>query len=220
MAVVSCKFCKKQFDREKLPFVQIPVGKVMRYAHPDCYKQAKENKLIEGDYEVTDPTDSVMCAFCYKPLKRSSVDCKEISPGRYMHLACYEQDKAKEKTPEEKLMDFLMAQCKYEFVPPSIRKQINKMVEQNGFSYSGIHGTLKYWYVIKGNKIDRENPVGIVPYIYDQAREFYKQKAQIAQANKKIQALNKVEYITIQRPILKPKKDNNFSFLDEEVNNE
>ena len=154
LAIVTCKFCKKQFDRERLPFVQIPTGKVMRYAHPDCYKQAKENKLIDGEYEITDPTDSVMCAFCNKPLKRSSINCKEVAPGRFMHLACFALDQAKEKTPEEKLMDFLMNNCRYDFVPANVQKQIKRMIDQSGFTYSGIHGTLKYWWIIKGKNID------------------------------------------------------------------
>lgn len=218
MAIVTCKFCGKKFDREILPFIQIPTGKVMRYAHPDCYKEAKTNGLIKENYEIIDPKDNVMCAFCFQAMKRSSVDCKEISPGRFAHLSCFEKDKLKEKTPEEKLSEFLKTQCRWEFVPPSIMKQINKMVEQNNFTYSGIHGTLKYWYIIKGNNIDRDNPVGIVPYIYEQAKLFYKHKAEIQEKNKRQLQMKQptINYITIKKPTLETKKDTAFSFLDEE----
>ena len=217
MAKVQCKYCKQQFDREKIKFVQIPVGKVFRYAHPDCYKAAVANGIETAECEILDPADNVMCAFCNKALRRTSADCVEVSPGRYMHVACAEQDKAKEKDPKEKLFDFLMEMCRWEFVPPGIQKQIQKMIDTNGFTYSGIHGSLKYWYFVKGNNVDRENPIGIVPYIYDKAKQFYKQKAMLRESNNKAiqEQTNRINYIKIKKPIRQSTQNDNFSFLDE-----
>ena len=47
MAIVKCKYCNKQFDREKVPYVQIPYGpKSFRYGHSACYIDAV-NKSIK-----------------------------------------------------------------------------------------------------------------------------------------------------------------------------
>jgi len=44
MAQVKCKYCGKQFDREKEPYIQIPYGKTFRYGHANCYIDAVNNK--------------------------------------------------------------------------------------------------------------------------------------------------------------------------------
>ena len=73
MAIVSCKFCGQKFDREQLPFIQIPAGKVFRYAHPKCYKDAVANKLVADGLEICDPKDNIICPICRKALRKSSV---------------------------------------------------------------------------------------------------------------------------------------------------
>lgn len=221
LAIVTCKYCGKQFNRDILPFVQIPAGTRFRYAHSDCYKDVFQNGIEKNEYEIVDPKDNVMCAFCKKPIKKSSADCVDIGGGRYMHTACAEKDKLREKTPQEKLYEFLMTQCHYEFVPPNIQKQIQKMIEQNGYTYSGIHGTLRYWYIVKGEPIYKDNPVGIVPYKYEEAKEFYKLKQQLKQKNQEaLSQTTAIKYITIKKPIIEKKKSTAFSFLDEEGANE
>ena len=34
--IVTCQYCRKKFDRDKIPFVQISPK---RYAHKDCSKE-------------------------------------------------------------------------------------------------------------------------------------------------------------------------------------
>lgn len=47
MATVKCKYCGKQFDRTKEPYIQVPYGeKSFRYGHGNCYIDAV-NKQIE-----------------------------------------------------------------------------------------------------------------------------------------------------------------------------
>ena len=218
MATVTCKYCSKQFNRDVLPFVQIPASTRFRYAHVECYKEAVNNGIEKNKYEIIDPKDNVMCAGCGKALKKNSADCVDMGGGRYMHAACAEKDKLREKTPQEKLYEFLITQFHYEFVPPGIQKQIQKMIEQNGYTYSGIHGTLRYWYIIKSEPLYKENPVGIVPYAYEEAKNFYKLKQQLKVKNQEMlqKATLDTKYITIKKPIIKQKKSMEFSFLDEE----
>ena len=42
------------------------------------------------------------------------------------------------------------------------------------YSYSGILKTLKWWYDLKGNSVEKANgAIGIVPYVYQQACQYY-----------------------------------------------
>ena len=53
MATVKCKYCGKQFDREKEPYVQIPYGtKSFRYGHSSCYIDAVNKKKERNQYKI------------------------------------------------------------------------------------------------------------------------------------------------------------------------
>lgn len=99
-----------------------------------------------------------------------------------------------------------------------MQKLIENYIKKYNFTYSGIQGTLRYWYIIKQNSIDRENILAIVPYVYDDARQFYKQVYESREKN--AQNLNnyieKTETIKIAKPTLKGMRKTEFSFLDEE----
>ena len=50
MAIVTCKYCKIKFDRDKEEYIQIPYGKSFRYAHANCYIKAKEQGTEKEEY--------------------------------------------------------------------------------------------------------------------------------------------------------------------------
>ena len=73
----------------------------------------------------------------------------------------------KEKEDLRRLEEYIINKYEIEFVYPSIRKQINEYKEQYGYTYSGIHKALVYFYDIKKNSIAKSrNRIGIVPYVY------------------------------------------------------
>lgn len=213
---VHCKFCGEEFDRKKIPFVQIPTGKVMRYAHPVCYKNAVKNGLIEDKYEVTDPKQTAMCRVCLKPVVIDSTDCHKDGES-YFHEGCFIKFKNETLDPLTTLNNYLMSLCGWESVPPGIQKQIQQIVQKENISYDNIRGTLTYWYTIKGEKLNKDNPVGIVPYVYDQAKNFYRKRRELREKNQQLmKEKEKINYLTIKQPKLQPKKSTEFSFLDEE----
>ena len=95
---------------------------------------------------------------------------------RYFHKDCY----IGISTAEEDRDSLYKAMCeifKYEFVVPRIRRQINDMMEEYGYTYKGIELTLDYVYRIE--KMDKEKAnggIGIVPWFYDKASELYLKK--------------------------------------------
>ena len=63
MAVVTCKYCGKKFNREKESYIQIPAGTRFRYGHSQCYLDAvnngKEFVFINVHFSAYDSSGSV-----------------------------------------------------------------------------------------------------------------------------------------------------------------
>ena len=166
--IVTCVYCKKKFDRDKLPFVQISTR---RYAHKECAEQ-EDQRLF------------------------------------------------KEEADKIALENYIIQLLKIDYVTPRIRKQLNTYAEQYGYSYSGMHKALVYFYEIKGNSIEKANGgVGIIPYVYQDAYNYYYAlwEANQANQNKEIETyVPEEQVIKIPVPQRKVKKRKLFAFLDEE----
>ena len=109
-----------------------------------------------------------------------------------------------------------------DYVHPNIQKQINEYTSQMGFTLSGIRSTLYYYFDILNNKPLLSNPtIGIVPYVYPQAKDYYFKIYQAKQLNenKEIKDYKPKEIsVTIRAPERQPlRKRELFTFLDEEV---
>lgn len=104
-------------------------------------------------------------------------------------------------------------------IPLQIQKYLQEHPE---YTYSGIRRTLEYFYEVKHNSIEKANGgIGIVPWVYEEAKQYYYNQWLLSQKNaeKNIQAyVPKVREITIQPPKREPKKRQIFTFLDKEVN--
>lgn len=162
----KCVYCQMEFDRDKLPYVQV---NARRYAHKECAEKFQVNKTQnELDYDA--------------------------------------------------LADYIEKLFGVGYVSARVAKQIKDCREIYGYTYSGMLGTLIYWYEIRKAPIDKANGgIGIVPYIYDQAKEYY---SKIDNAN----ALNegvinyktKVINITINAPERQPVPIKLFNLEEEE----
>ena len=134
MALVNCKYCKKQFDRDKEPFVQIPWGATrFRYGHAQCYLDAfNDPKNSEKEVrKIWNPESATTCFWCYKAIDKTSdsvIPMPEL-PNRWVHKKCAE------KHPEndfELLMIYIIKlfKLKDNYIPQKYRKQLTEY-EQN-----------------------------------------------------------------------------------------
>ena len=107
-----------------------------------------------------------------------------------------------------------------DFINPRIRKQIKDYVEQYKYTYTGITKTLMYFFEVKKNPIEKANGgIGIVPYVYQNAYNYFYELWLAQQKNKEVQIelyQPRVKEIVIPRPERKIKKRPLFTFLDEE----
>jgi hypothetical protein len=165
----------------------------------------------------------VTCIYCKEKFDRDKVPTIQISARRYAHKECAEKDEAS-KTQEQRdleaLEKYIMKLFDMPYVNARIRKQLKEYQEQYNYTYSGILKTLVYWYEIKGNSTEKANGgLGIVPYIYEQACQYYYSLylAKLANEDKDIEEYKpKVKTVEIYPPEAKTKTIRLFNFDDSE----
>ena len=165
----------------------------------------------------------VTCVYCKKKFDRDKIPFVQISQRRYAHKECSEQENQrlfKEEADKIALENYIIQLLKLEYITPRIRKQLNTYQEQYGYTYSGMHKALIYFYEIKGNSVEKANGgIGIIPYVYQDAYNYYYAlwEAQQSNKDKNIETYIPVEEVVrIPVPQRKLKKRKLFTFLDEE----
>ena len=167
---------------------------------------------------------NVTCVYCKEKFDRDKKPYVQISERRYAHKKCADDALAQAKANEDarlSLEKYIIKLLKLDYLEPRIQKQIKTYINDNHYTYSGIEKSLRYFYEVKGNSIEKANGgIGIVPYVYKDAYNYYYAQWEAQQKNKDKQVENyipKEEIIVIKPPQRKVKKRKLFSFLDEEV---
>ena len=165
----------------------------------------------------------VKCKYCGVTFDRDSVPFKQVSERRYAHLACAvaaENEKTQAEKDKQELEDYIKELLEEEYISPKVRKQINSYIEDYNFTYSGMKKALVYFYEIQGNDKKKANGgIGIVPYIYRTAYQYYYSLWLAKQKNEdKDISLFKpvVREVRIVPPQLKPHRRRLFNFFEED----
>ena len=166
----------------------------------------------------------VKCPYCGKTFSRDIEEYVQINSRRYAHKECFDRHNA-ELSQEEKdkiaLDNLIKSLFGYTSIPERVKRQIDDYHNNKKYSYSGISKSLIWFYQIKGNPIEKANGgIGIVPYIYEDARNYYT-AIWIAQQQNQAKPIEQWEpeivEIHIPPPKSKPLQGKKFfSFLDEE----
>lgn len=166
----------------------------------------------------------VKCPYCGKTFSRDVEEYVQINSRRYAHKECFDRHNA-ELSQEEKdkiaLDNLIKSLFGYTSIPERVKRQIDDYHNNKKYSYSGISKSLIWFYQIKGNPIEKANGgIGIVPYIYEDARNYYT-AIWIAQQQNQAKPIEQWEpeivEIHIPPPKSKPLQGKKFfSFLDEE----
>lgn len=168
----------------------------------------------------------VKCSICNETFDRDKVECVATSARRYAHKSCYDRQQgqlSEEEKAREEIFKYLKQLFKENFNKVKIETQLEKMIRENKYNYSGVLKTLVYWYEVKNGDVEKSHySIGIVPYIYKDAYNYYYNiwLAQQANADKNIEIFKpKEKIVVIKNPVRKPKIKRNifsFKFLDEE----
>lgn len=165
----------------------------------------------------------VKCVYCKNTFDRDKEPYEQISERRYAHLSCAiaaKNEKSQADLDKEELEKYILELLKEEFISPRVRKQINQYVQDYNFTYSGMKKALVYFYEVKGNdKSKAAGGIGIVPYVYRDAYNYY---YSLWLANQKNEDKNIVHYVPTVRevripsPQLKQKRRKLFNFFEED----
>ena len=165
----------------------------------------------------------VKCVYCKNTFDRDKEPYRKVSERRYAHLTCAiaaENEKSQAEKDKEDLENYIMNLLGEEFISPRVRKQINSYIETYNFTYSGMKKALVYFYEVKGNdKSKAKGGIGIIPYVYRDAYNYY---YSLWLANQKNEHKVITDYkpvvreVRIPPPQLKPRKRHLFSFFEED----
>ena len=147
------------------------------------------------------------CFYCNEQFDRNQEEWVAVNSRRYAHKKCYEAAQAG-KTQEEKDYEELIKYIKQKFalstVSAKITRQIADYKKEYSFSYTGMLKALTWWFDVQKHTLEGTNGgIGILPYIYNDARTYYYglYMAQMVNSNKDIAHYKrKVEEIEIAPP--------------------
>lgn len=110
----------------------------------------------------------VSCGLCKIKFDRRAEPSEFIS-GKWHHERCAIQVHQKKE-----LYRYICTIFNLKAPGPINFSMINKMVKEKGYTYVGIKNALKYHYEIKNGEVEKsEERIGIVPYVYDEAQNYF-----------------------------------------------
>ena len=119
----------------------------------------------------------VKCIYCQQTFDRDKYPYIQVSSRRYAHPACAQAEnkkKQEEENDKEKFEKYVMDLLNETYINARVRKQMNTFIEDYNYTYSGMLKALVYFYEVKGNNKAKANGgIGIIPYIYKDAYNYY-----------------------------------------------
>lgn len=176
----------------------------------------------------------VKCLQCGQSFDRTKIEAIAIG-RRYIHATCKpaydaaqdekkakEEAKAKEAEALNSLKAYILQLFDTEYINPKISKQIHDFYTVNHFTYSGMEKSLRYFFEVKNKPIeDAHGGIGIIPYIYEDAKKYWytvwaaKQLNEAKPIEQYVAPPEQVFKIKVPEPPLRTRK-HLFTFLDEE----
>lgn len=149
----------------------------------------------------------VTCRFCKIKFDANAEEYELPSKNMYYHKACWRQKQAalsQEERDEEAFYQYVKQLFHEDYNYITTKKLANQYIKENGYTYSGMLKSLKWFYEVQHNTIDKANgSIGIIPYIYNKAKDYYYSLylAQIANKEKDINKyIPKVKEIEVDSP--------------------
>lgn len=156
----------------------------------------------------------VKCPICGQTFNRDK-EPNVYYKKRYYHPQCYNTIEKDEKDRND-LINYICKIYNYKGPGPVINKQIKTFHDELGYTYSGILKCLVYFYEVKKNDPKKATGIGIVPYIWKDAENYYYNLYLIQKKNaeKKIES-NGNKTIQISKPRRSPLKKRKKISLEE-----
>lgn len=122
---------------------------------------------------------NVKCTVCGKVFDRDRIQAVKSGARRYAHYMCFpEGELVPLPNPVDKdlvkLEEYIANLLGNSYNPARVKKQIKEFKTQYDYTYSGMLKTLIWFYEIKGNSKDKaQGGIGIIPFVYKDALNYY-----------------------------------------------
>lgn len=120
----------------------------------------------------------VKCQYCEDKVDK---DMAYIYKKRNYHIECFEQWK-QEKNDRENLYKYICEIFRIDFPTGLMAKQIKTYSTEQGYKYKGMELALKYFFDTLGNRPQEGQGIGIIPYVYEDAKQHYIKQQKIAKS--------------------------------------
>lgn len=145
----------------------------------------------------------VKCLICGNSFNREKEPNVKIG-NRYVHEKCLCET---EEGHLLRLESYIKGIMSLEKISPLIKRQIQRFHDENGYSYNGILLTLKYFYEIKNGDPHRAKGIGIVEYVYDEAKKYYEQVQKVIKnIDQATPTTDSIRVFTISSPLRRSRK--------------
>lgn len=154
-----------------------------------------------------------VCPICEQKIELNQTSIKK--KNRNYHTQClevYENQSKQEARDKEELYKYVCALFDISAVNGLMIQQIKNFHEHYNYKYKGMQLTLEYFYDTLDNSVDNINGLGIIPYCYEDAKEYYAQGIELQEY---LEGINKEDFVITKTVHIKSPsiEDNNKRFL-------
>lgn len=160
------------------------------------------------------------CKYCGEMFDRDKLPFIQVETRRYAHEECYNEhmaNRTEEQAAEDEFYEYIKSIYGKNYNYVVINKQVQHYIKDYGYTWNGILKSLKWFYDVKHHKKDPSHNISIVPYIYEQAKNYYYSLWAAQEANKEkdlSDITNKTVEIVVQPQKIVNKKSRMFSMED------
>lgn len=120
----------------------------------------------------------VKCPYCELKLDKEEA---HIYKKRYYHVKCFEAWRTEVEHRKE-LLEYICELYHLEAPTGMMLKQIKEFQEDYKYKLKGIELALKYFHDTLGNSVQEGAGIGIVPFVYEEAKKHYVMKMKVEES--------------------------------------
>jgi hypothetical protein len=129
----------------------------------------------------------VKCPYCEEKLPKEEAYAYK---KKYYHPKCF-QEWEQQKEHRKELIEYICQLYKLDAPTGMILKQIKEFQEEYGYKLKGMELALRYFYETLGNPVREGDGIGIIPYVYEEAKKHYIMKKRVEESVKEYMSLDK-----------------------------
>ena len=162
----------------------------------------------------------IVCIYCKQKIDIAKEPFVQMSQSTFAHKSCVAKVQASKIEQQEQdyneLAKYIKELFGANYLSASVTKQIRDFRVEYGYTYKDMLNTLKYWYEVRrASKELAEGRIGIIPYVYEDAKKYYDTIERTNQLNKNVHYNLQMYHIEIDAPRPEEKKPKLFNLGDE-----